>query len=703
MTTAHRLLADPRLALGLILALTGLAIALLIVWRREALRQAADPARHAWFAFALRVQLLVSAGCFILPAAGWMAEPSRALAGMFPAWAPFAYGWNVAGFVLAPFGLALVAVCVTGDVERRLRGSGAGWRERVTHLSSALVMTLLPVVGLLAAGAALSAGRLRAAVIYAFGGVLGALWFASVQAGWLGLKPEAATAGPLRDRLFELAAAAKVRVKQVYVISSARMKSANAFAVRGGNVILTAQLLEELSRRQVDAVVAHELAHLRHRHPQKLGLAFAVPFVIVQIFAWSVLPPQAMAPAFALGGILGWMSLRGWSRRFEYQADRGAIELTNDAAALIQALVRIAALNATPLDWGRRQEWLLTHPSVRRRARALAAAGHLPLGEAEALLSAPPDDAERWTLPAAALEPVFGSAARRARGAATSWSLLAASAAAPALTIALLRWSGVHGAWPLVFALALLVAFFAALITIDLLATAGYAGWERELAERLRHETGDGRCVGLAPGAVGMTYEGFADWDLGYLDLDPVTLRYVGERARFALERTAIVSIELVPGLPGWLPAPRVAIRWRAADGAEAVFSVRSARSRALHEIPRDSLRLLAELRQWHAEPAPAGVRALGTGEPPRRDAVTGTPLAELAAPRTLVPVCGIAAGLALLAALAAGLPLDPAGGPGALEAMAASVVAVVALRVPLWRAGRATARGARRGAPRAA
>src|SRR5262249_27464519 len=281
------------------------------------------------------------------------------------------------------------------------------------------------------------------------------------NAAVLGLRPEAATSGPLRDRLFELAARACVRVRQVYVLSASRAKMANAFAVRAGSILLTDHLLEHLSRREIDGVIAPELAQLRHNHPAKLGAGFAVPFAVVTVIIWAALGSRysslGLAPCIALAGLLGAISLRWWARRFEYQADRGAAQLTGDAPALITALVRISRLNAMPGDWSRAEGWVLTHPSVRRRALARAARGLLPVAEANALVDAPPDDPDRWELPTSASQPVFGTRAKRARAASTSWTVLLVSVGAPALGLALLRITGTVLPGPLTFALAVAV------------------------------------------------------------------------------------------------------------------------------------------------------------------------------------------------------------------------------------------------------
>jgi hypothetical protein len=405
---------------------------------------------------------------------------------------------------------------------------------------------------------------------------------------------------------------------------------------------------------------------------------------------------------FALAGLVSGVSLRWWGRRFEFVADRGAVELTNDPGALITALVRIARLNDMPADWSRAQEWMLTHPSVRRRAHALARVGHLSANEADALVDAPPDDPEFWNLPASR-EPVFGTPAKRARATAISWALMLACVLAPALLFAAMSALGIAGPRLLVFAIAAIASFCAGLGVIDVQAVSGYAAWERAIAERQGRRAGVGCFVGLAPGESGVTFEGFADWDLGYLDIDPIALRFQGERSKFALERERIMSIELVAGLPGWFRAPRVLIRWRGADGSTNAFTLRDGRARRVHHITGLTRRLLALLSEWHAQPGPAGVHALGGSDPPRADDVTGTPHAELAAARSLIPVAAVVAGLALLASIAVELPLVTLRSPGAFDVIGVSLLAVVAMRIPLWRAARVSKHPAKPRSMRAA
>src|SRR5436190_9509298 len=84
--------------------------------------------------------------------------------------------------------------------------------------------------------------------------------------------PEALTTGELRDRVFALAKKAGVGIKQIFILGAGRDQVANAYAAKNNVVMFTDYLLTTLSKREVDAVTAHELSHLQHRHPMKLGM-----------------------------------------------------------------------------------------------------------------------------------------------------------------------------------------------------------------------------------------------------------------------------------------------------------------------------------------------------------------------------------------------------------------------------------------------
>ncbi len=89
--------------------------------------------------------------------------------------------------------------------------------------------------------------------------------------------------GPVREAVLELAARAGVSVGEVYEVdASRRTRAANAYVTGFGatkRVVLFDTLLRELTLEEVRLVVAHELAHVRHRDvPRGLAhLALSAP------------------------------------------------------------------------------------------------------------------------------------------------------------------------------------------------------------------------------------------------------------------------------------------------------------------------------------------------------------------------------------------------------------------------------------------
>lgn len=98
---------------------------------------------------------------------------------------------------------------------------------------------------------------------------------------------------------------------------------ANAFALPGGTIVVTDQLLEVLeSRQQLVAVLAHEIGHIKRQHGVRnviQGLGVAVIFAtIVGDVSWLAESILVTAPT-----LLQQMS---YSRDFEREADRFAME-----------------------------------------------------------------------------------------------------------------------------------------------------------------------------------------------------------------------------------------------------------------------------------------------------------------------------------------------------------------------------------------
>ena len=186
---------------------------------------------------------------------------------------------------------------------------------------------------------------------------------------------------------------------------------ANAWTA-GGRIHVTTSLIRLLDARELEAVLAHEVAHLARRDaavmeicsaPSRVLLAYSglsrglgrmtdalvscgVPLRLVAVL-WV---PAALTipPAFVIGGIAR-ISVFGMSRAREFAADAAAVALTGSPSALASALMKLDRdRNWVPrsdlrqnrpcavlcvVGTGRRglARWLSTHPSIERRVERL--------------------------------------------------------------------------------------------------------------------------------------------------------------------------------------------------------------------------------------------------------------------------------------------------------------------------------------------
>lgn len=183
------------------------------------------------------------------------------------------------------------------------------------------------------------------------------------------------------------------RVPPLFLLPGA-MPQAMAFgSPRAPALAVTEGLLWTLDRRELTAVLAHELAHLRH---DDLGVMLLAA-VVGRMTAFLALVGQVMLllalPAAWLGGFtIPWGALillafapwfsellqLGLARAREYDADLGAAELTGDPEGLARALVRIERARRpwwapwyAPLRQWEPPSWLSTHPPTPERVRRL--------------------------------------------------------------------------------------------------------------------------------------------------------------------------------------------------------------------------------------------------------------------------------------------------------------------------------------------
>jgi STE24 endopeptidase len=188
--------------------------------------------------------------------------------------------------------------------------------------------------------------------------------------------------GPVRDDVLELAGRAGLHVGKVLEVDgSRRTTGANAYVTGLGpskRVVLYDTLIRDFTRAETRLVVAHELAHVRHRdiHRQLLYLALVAPpaaFAVAALAGPQPTLPGLMAAAAAVAAPIGIVA-NDVSRAVERRADTYALSATGDTAAFIDFQRRITLKNVGDPDPPRWLHLLLgTHPTtVERIGLALA-------------------------------------------------------------------------------------------------------------------------------------------------------------------------------------------------------------------------------------------------------------------------------------------------------------------------------------------
>ena len=183
------------------------------------------------------------------------------------------------------------------------------------------------------------------------------------------------------------------RPPELYLIPSSILQAMAGGHRRAPAIAVTLGLLRTLPRRELTAVLAHEIAHICHGDVLVLRLAAAAATLTRGMASVGVLLLLAFLPALLATGsapspllavllvgapVLGDMLTLSLSRRRELLADAGAVELTGDVTALAEALARIWRLQGD--DWERLaargagwMRWLRSHPTVQERIAALRA------------------------------------------------------------------------------------------------------------------------------------------------------------------------------------------------------------------------------------------------------------------------------------------------------------------------------------------
>ena len=269
-----------------------------------------------------------------------------------------------------------------------------------TSLLMAAIMALFGVIGSMIGG---SNGMLLALL---FGGVMNvfAYWFSDkmVLRMYNAQEVDEASAPQFYGMVRELAQKAGMPMPKVYIIDEAQP---NAFATgrdpEHAAVAATTGIIELLNERELRAVMAHELAHIKHRDILISTMTATVAGAISMLANFGMLfggrdeegrpaNPVLTILVMILAPIAAVIIQLAISRTREFGADAGGAEICGDPEALASALAKIEAyarqipmptaeahpetaqmMIMNPLSGGWLQGLFSTHPRTEERIARL--------------------------------------------------------------------------------------------------------------------------------------------------------------------------------------------------------------------------------------------------------------------------------------------------------------------------------------------
>ena len=242
------------------------------------------------------------------------------------------------------------------------------------------------------------------AALMGFGGSFISLWLSKPIAKWTtGAKviqlPRNETERWLMDTVADLAKKARIRMPEVAIYEGAPNAFATGPSKNNSLVAVSSGLLDSMRRSEVEAVLAHEVAHVANGDMVTLTLVQGVVntfvFFLARVVAYGIQKTIArdneavgglaytltVVVMDLLFGVLAMVIVAYFSRIREYRADAGAASLNGSPEPMIRALERLQKMDSEPLpkqmaasgiSGGKTLLSLFsTHPSIQQRIAAL--------------------------------------------------------------------------------------------------------------------------------------------------------------------------------------------------------------------------------------------------------------------------------------------------------------------------------------------
>jgi STE24 endopeptidase len=196
----------------------------------------------------------------------------------------------------------------------------------------------------------------------------------------------------LKERIQKLSDDAGIRLQNIYRFDmSKNTKKANAAFTGIGKskrILLGDTLIENYSDDEIETVIAHELGHYKKKHIVKniirgTLISFLTLFLISVLYeislSWfgfnSILQIAALPLLVLWSTIIGLLESpigSAISRKYEYEADEYAVDVTQKPQAFVSTLNKLTEQNLADKEPHPFIEWYFySHPSIKNRVGAL--------------------------------------------------------------------------------------------------------------------------------------------------------------------------------------------------------------------------------------------------------------------------------------------------------------------------------------------
>lgn len=145
----------------------------------------------------------------------------------------------------------------------------------------------------------------------------------------------------------------------------------NAFSCPGGIIFVSAGLLKTVqSEDQLAGILAHEVAHVGHKHALKSIQRAQLFNGVGKITSATMEGQKGKQFEDMIGGLQDTLFDKGLDQNMEYEADASAMDTAYrtgyDPGGLIQVLIELKRIQAASTQKG---SWFSTHPPLQQRIR----------------------------------------------------------------------------------------------------------------------------------------------------------------------------------------------------------------------------------------------------------------------------------------------------------------------------------------------